>query len=271
MLAGANPNGISVDLTPLSYAASESDEQMIKCLLEAGADPNMLDSELEQILDQGKTLPPPIAILMNGQQQLNFTVEKAMFDSLDIYVGQTWWDPKANAARPNPQDTPLKLADNLSIDGVFSIGFPQNVSSERSLKQGTYVLEASLHEFIEVVFINNEDTLQTWHLDGYDFFVVGMGQGKWTPASKNGKDAYNLVDAFTRHTVQVYPKCWTAIYVSLDNQGMWNLRSAMWERQYLGQQFYLKVFGEISPDNEYIPTLKETILCGKAKHYGTSN
>ncbi|KAL6566354.1 hypothetical protein OROGR_001969 [Orobanche gracilis] len=42
--AGANPNGISVDLTPLSYAASESDEQMIKCLLEAGADPTMLDS-----------------------------------------------------------------------------------------------------------------------------------------------------------------------------------------------------------------------------------
>ncbi|KAL6584416.1 hypothetical protein OROMI_003705 [Orobanche minor] len=43
-IAGANPNGISVDLTPLSYAASESDEQMIKCLLEAGADPNMLES-----------------------------------------------------------------------------------------------------------------------------------------------------------------------------------------------------------------------------------
>ncbi|KAL6585011.1 hypothetical protein OROMI_004300 [Orobanche minor] len=44
-MAGANPNSISVDLTPLSYAASESDEQMIKCLLEAGADPNMLDSD----------------------------------------------------------------------------------------------------------------------------------------------------------------------------------------------------------------------------------
>ncbi|KAL6521635.1 hypothetical protein OROGR_018204 [Orobanche gracilis] len=370
--------------------------------------------ELEQTLDQGNTLPPPDAILMNGQHQLNFTVERgktymfrvsnvglatsinigiqnhkmklvevegshvvqATFDSLDIYVGQTvtvlvtmdqapndyyllasstfttnkvlytsarlryenspvpglvgplpfcpngdvsWsmkqaksirWDPKANAARPNPQgsfhygnralnrtitlentayvldtkrryavnnisylnpDTPLKLADNLSIDGVFNIGFPPNVSSERSFKNGTYVLEASLHEFIEVVFINNEDTLQTWHLDGYDFFVVGMGQGKWTPASRNGTDAYNLVDAFTRHTVQVYPKCWTAIYISLDNQGMWNLRSAIWERQYLGQQFYLKVFGETSPDNEYIPTLKETILCGKAKHHGTLN
>ncbi|KAL6535053.1 hypothetical protein OROMI_026427 [Orobanche minor] len=42
-MAGANPNGISVDLTPLSYAESELDEQMIKCLLEDGADPNMID------------------------------------------------------------------------------------------------------------------------------------------------------------------------------------------------------------------------------------
>lgn len=52
--------------------------------------------------------------------------------------------------------------------------------------------------------------------------------------------------------------------MSLDNQGMWNVRSAMWERQYLGQQFYLRVWNPIqSLANEYkIPS--NALLCGKA-------
>ncbi|KAF2551508.1 hypothetical protein F2Q68_00035532 [Brassica cretica] len=75
---------------------------------------------------------------------------------------------------------------------------------------------------------------------------------------------YNLVDALTRHTTQVYPNSWTAILVSLDNQGMWNMRSAIWERQYLGQQFYLKVWDPVqSLANEYNPP-DNLLLCGKA-------
>jgi len=54
----------------------------------------------------------------------------------------------------------------------------------------------------------------------------------------------------------VYPNGWSAILVSLDNQGMWNLRSAIWDRQYLGQQLYLRVWTpQQSFSNEYsIPT-----------------
>ncbi|KAJ4714956.1 L-ascorbate oxidase [Melia azedarach] len=96
----------------------------------------------------------------------------------------------------------------------------------------TSVVQVDIHEFIEVVFQNNEKTIQSWHLDGYDFWVVGYGFGQWT-ADKRKR--YNLIDAITRHTTQVYPESWTAVLVSLANQGMWNLRSAMWERQYLGQ------------------------------------
>lgn len=63
---------------------------------------------------------------------------------------------------------------------------------------------------------------------------------------------------------QVYPLSWTAILVSLDNQGMWNLRSAMWGRQYLGQQLYLRVYNPTQNlANEYnIPN--NALLCGKA-------
>ncbi|KAM6564417.1 hypothetical protein CsatB_024415 [Cannabis sativa] len=210
------------------------------------------------------------------------------------------WNLTANAARPNPQgsyhygrvpitktivlensaplvngkqrfavnrvsyvnpDTPLKLADHFNIPGVFSVDSIQILPSEGPATVASSVVPLSLHDFIEVVFQNNENIMQSWHLDGYDFWVVGYGSGQWTEAKRN---TYNLVDALTRHTAQVYPKSWTSILVSLDNQGMWNLRSAMWERQYLGQQLYMRVWNSVhSLANEYdIPS--NVLLCGKA-------
>ncbi|OIV94745.1 hypothetical protein TanjilG_12958 [Lupinus angustifolius] len=207
------------------------------------------------------------------------------------------WNLTANAARPNPQgsfhygkitptrvinlansaplingklryavnkvsyvnsDTPLKFADYFNIPGIFNTNLLQ---SNGPVTVATSVLPTSHHDFIEVVFQNNENTIQSWHLDGYDFWVVGYGLGQWTSASRS---SYNLVDALTRHTAQVYPNSWTVILVSLDNQGMWNLRSAIWERQYLGQQFYLRVWNaQQNLANEYdIP--HNALLCGKA-------
>ncbi|KAL1333076.1 hypothetical protein HN51_061832 [Arachis hypogaea] len=211
------------------------------------------------------------------------------------------WNLTANAARPNPQgsyhygkitptktivlansaamingkkryavnkvsyvnpDTPLKLADYFNIPGIFSVDSIQSLPSNgpASAQIATSVIPNSLHDFIEVVFQNNENTMQSWHLDGYDFWVVGYGFGEWTPAKRR---SYNLVDAVTRHTAQVYPNGWTTILVSLDNEGMWNLRSAIWERQYLGQQLYLRVWtAQKSLSTEYnIPP--NVLLCGK--------
>ncbi|XP_042464727.1 L-ascorbate oxidase homolog [Zingiber officinale] len=206
------------------------------------------------------------------------------------------WNLTANAARPNPQgtyhygnitrsksisvansapvingkiryavngvsfvlpDTPLKLADYFNISGVFTW-------DDVTTPMGTPVLRFNLHDFIEVVFQNTEKTIQTWHLDGYDFWVVGYGSGEW---SENLRRRYNLVDAVARHTVQVYPNSWSAILASLDNEGMWNLRSAMWARQYLGQQLYVRVWTpEKSYFNEYaIP--QNALLCGKASGF----
>ncbi|KAI9113525.1 hypothetical protein K1719_015452 [Acacia pycnantha] len=210
------------------------------------------------------------------------------------------WNLTANAARPNPQgsfhygmitptktivlansaplingklryavnkvsyvnpDTPLKLADYFNIPGIFDVDKMQITPSNGPAFTATSVLQSSHHDFLEIVFQNNENTLQSWHLDGYDFWVIGYGSGQWTADKKS---TYNLVDALTRHTVQVYPNSWTTILVSLDNQGMWNMRSAIWERQYLGQQFYLRVWNaQKNLANEYdIPS--NALLCGKA-------
>ncbi|XP_078176212.1 L-ascorbate oxidase homolog [Carex rostrata] len=210
------------------------------------------------------------------------------------------WNLTASAARPNPQgsyhygtifkqrsiilsnsapviaskqrfavngvsfvipDTPLKLADKYNIANVISWdSTPINPTNGQAVL-GTPVLRFNLHDFIEIVFQNTEYQMQSWHLDGYDFWVVGYGSGMWTEASRK---IYNLADAVTRHTVQVYPKGWSAILVSLDNQGMWNIRSSMWARQYLGQQFYMRVWtSEKSYSNEYdIPP--NALFCGKA-------
>lgn len=210
------------------------------------------------------------------------------------------WNLTASAARPNPQgsfhygkiiptktivlensvplingkqryavnsvsyinsDTPVKLADYFNIPGVFSVNSIQALPSNGPATVATSVMQASLHDFVEIIFQNNEKTMQSWHLDGYDFWVVGYGSGQWTPAKRR---MYNLVDALTRHTAQVYPQSWTSILVSLDNQGMWNMRSAVWDKQYLGQQFYLRVWNPVrSLANEYdIPP--NVLLCGRA-------
>ncbi|MQL70971.1 hypothetical protein Taro_003282 [Colocasia esculenta] len=211
------------------------------------------------------------------------------------------WNLTSNAARPNPQgsyhygnitrthslllansaplvggkqryavnsvsyvvpDTPPKLADNFNIGGVFSVDSIPSRPTGGDVVLATSVLRFGLHEFVEIVFQNTETTIQSWHLDGYDFWVVGYGSGQWTPDLRN---SYNLVDATGRHTVQVYPSGWSAILVSMDNQGMWNLRSAMWARQYLGQQLYVRVWtSQKSYSNEYdIPP--NALLCGRAK------
>lgn len=160
-----------------------------------------------------------------------------------------------------PADTPLKLADYFKIGGVFTLGSIPDQPNGASIHLDTAVMGADYRAFIEIVFENTEDIIQSWHLDGYAFFVVGMDGGTWSPASRN---QYNLRDAIFRSTTQVYPNSWTAIYVALDNVGMWNLRSEFWARQYLGQQFYLRVWTPSTSLRDEYPIPKNALTCGRA-------
>ncbi|GMI82450.1 SKU5 similar 5 [Hibiscus trionum] len=160
-----------------------------------------------------------------------------------------------------PADTPLKLADYFKIDGVYRIGSISDKPTGGGIYLDTSVMNTDYRAFIEIVFQNDEDIIQSWHLNGYNFFLVGMDGGQWTPASRDG---YNLRDAVSRCTTQVYPKSWTAVYVALDNVGMWNLRSENWARQYLGQQFYLRVFTTSTSLRDEYPIPKNALLCGRA-------
>ncbi|XP_073155941.1 L-ascorbate oxidase homolog [Henckelia pumila] len=122
------------------------------------------------------------------------------------------WNNTANAARPNPQgsyhygsinitrtvvlgnsraeingklryavnkvsyinpETPLKLADYYNITGVFNSNLTKDSPPAGPAVVGTSVLNFTLHDFVEIVFQNNESSIQTWHLDGSSFWTVG--------------------------------------------------------------------------------------------------
>ncbi|PSR99583.1 L-ascorbate oxidase [Actinidia chinensis var. chinensis] len=164
-------------------------------------------------------------------------------------------------------DTPLKLADYFQLEDVFEPGIIPNMPDFRFPSLGTSVIDVLYRDYVQVVFHNPMPFLQTWHTDGYNFFVVGMGFGMWD-VSKMA--TYNMVDAISRSTVQVYPFSWTAILIMLDNQGMWNLRSQDAERSYLGQELYIRVKGigqddpsTISPRDED-PIPQNALTCGRA-------
>ncbi|XP_073155451.1 L-ascorbate oxidase homolog [Henckelia pumila] len=214
------------------------------------------------------------------------------------------WNLTASAARPNPQGSyhygkinitrTIKITNTRSVvNGKlrFGINGVSHVDSATPLKLSEYfgfadkefqynlvkdeaggagssmvvapsVVNATFRNFVEIIFENHEKTIQTWHLDGYSFFAVGIEPGRWSPDKRKN---YNLVDGVSRHNIQVYPNSWAAVMTTLDNAGMWNLRSEMWERTYLGQQLYLSVLSPArSLRDEYnIPEAQQ--LCGIVK------
>lgn len=69
--------------------------------------------------------------------------------------------------------TPLKLADWLNIPGIFTVNAIKDTPPASTAVHGVSVFGLELHDFVEIIFQNNEKTLQSYHLDGQDFWAVG--------------------------------------------------------------------------------------------------
>ncbi|KAL0459035.1 UNVERIFIED_CONTAM: Monocopper oxidase-like protein SKU5 [Sesamum latifolium] len=172
------------------------------------------------------------------------------------------WNVSAGAARPNPQgsfryapSTPVKLAQQFTVRGVFKLDFP-NRFMNRPAKVDTSLINGTFKGFMEIIFQNNDTSVQSYHLDGYAFFVVGMDYGVWT---ENSRSTYNKWDGVARCTTQVFPGA--AILVSLDNAGMWNLRTQNLDSWYLGQEVYVSVVNPENDNNE-VQLPENAIYCG---------
>jgi L-ascorbate oxidase len=87
-----------------------------------------------------------------------------------------------------------------------------------------------------------------------------MGPGLWTVESRK---TYNLLDTVSRHTIQVYPRSWTAVMLTFDNAGMWNLRSNLWERYYLGEQLYVSCTSPARSLRDEYNMPDNALRCGK--------
>lgn len=71
-------------------------------------------------------------------------------------------------------NTPLKLADHFgNSSGVYELNeFPTYSSNNNSVK-GTFVASGYHKGWIEIVFKNDLKVMDSWHLDGFSFYVVG--------------------------------------------------------------------------------------------------
>ncbi|XP_052171434.1 monocopper oxidase-like protein SKU5 [Diospyros lotus] len=208
------------------------------------------------------------------------------------------WNVSASAARPNPQgsfkygditvtevyvilnrpaelidgnwrttlngisylapSTPLKLAQQFDIPGIYKLDFPNRLMS-RPAKVDTSIINGTYKGFIEIILQNNDTSVQSYHLDGYAFFIVGMDYGVWT---ENSRGTYNKWDGVARSTTQVFPGAWTAVLVYLDNDGIWNLRTQNLNSWYLGQEVYLSVVNPEITEKSEMPLPENTIYCG---------
>ncbi|CAL5191952.1 unnamed protein product [Lathyrus oleraceus] len=167
------------------------------------------------------------------------------------------WRTTLNGISYLPPSTPLTLAQQFKILGVYKLDFP-NRFMNRPSKVDVSLINGTYRGFMEIIFQNNDTTVQTYHLDGYAFFVVGMDFGVWT---ENSRNTYNKWDGVARCTTQVFPGAWTAILVSLDNAGIWNLRAENLNSWYLGQEVYLQVVNPENDSNENILP-DNAIYCG---------
>lgn len=168
------------------------------------------------------------------------------------------WRTTLNGISHYPAATPLKLAQQFKIPGVYKLDFP-NRPMNRQAKLDTSLINATYKGFVEIILQNNDKTVQSYHLDGYAFFVVGMDYGIWT---ENSRDTYNKWDGVARSTTQVFPGAWTAIMVSLDNDGIWNLRTQNLDSWYLGQELYISVVNPKIKENNEVPLPENIIYCG---------
>ncbi|ESQ54779.1 hypothetical protein EUTSA_v10024736mg [Eutrema salsugineum] len=161
----------------------------------------------------------------------------------------------------NPS-TPVRLADRYKVKGAYKLDFPDKPFG-RPLRLDRSMINATYKGFIQVVFQNNDTKIQSFHVDGYTFFVVAMDFGIW---SEDKKGSYNNYDAISRSTIEVYPGGWTAVLLSLDNVGVWNIRVENLDRWYLGEETYMRIINPEENGQTEMDAPDNVLYCGALRH-----
>ncbi|CAH8330421.1 unnamed protein product [Eruca vesicaria subsp. sativa] len=158
--------------------------------------------------------------------------------------------------------TPMTLADKHRLKGVYKLDFPSRPVDNKPPRLDSSIINATYKGFIQVIFQNNDTKVQSFHIDGYSFYVVAMDFGNWT---EDRKGSYNNWDAISRSTIEVYPGAWTAVLISLDNVGVWNIRAENLDRWYLGQETYMRIINPEENDKTEMGQPQNALYCGALK------
>jgi Multicopper oxidase len=107
-----------------------------------------------------------------------------------------------------PPQTPLRLADQYNLKGVYTLDFPER-PLKGSPKLGRSIINGTYRGFMELIFQNNDTKIQSYHMDGYAFFVVGY--------------ELNLIEFLTpKHVIFLMQN--VIFFVCLYNQdGLWGM------------------------------------------------
>ena len=190
----------------------------------------------------------------------NVTISQTfILEASTATIDQVSFHTVNNVSYSTPK-TPLKLADHFSNgSGVYELdAYSKNTSNVIAVRD-VFVASALHKEWAEIVVKNTLTNIDSWHLDGYSFFVVGYGEGEWNEESRS---SYNLFDPVVRSTVQVFPGGWSAVYLYPDNPGMWNLRSQNLKSWYLGEELYVRVYDPNPNPAKEKPPPQNLLLCG---------
>ncbi|RZS09140.1 hypothetical protein BHM03_00040194 [Ensete ventricosum] len=103
---------------------------------------------------------------------------------------------------------------------------------------------------------------------GGDQRKTTMDYGEWTEESRG---TYNKGDGVARCSTQVFPGAWTAILVSLDNVGIWNVRAQNLDSWYLGQEVYVRVVNPENTNKTELPIPDNALYCGRLQKYQTKS
>lgn len=71
----------------------------------------------------------------------------------------------------NPH-TPIRLADQFKVKGAYKLGFPNRPLTSPP-RMETSIINGTFRGFMEVILQNNHTKMQSYHMNGYAFFVVG--------------------------------------------------------------------------------------------------
>uniref|UniRef100_A0A0E0R167 Monocopper oxidase-like protein SKU5 n=1 Tax=Oryza rufipogon TaxID=4529 RepID=A0A0E0R167_ORYRU len=154
------------------------------------------------------------------------------------------WNLSAGAARPNPQGSFRYSSINVTQAYLLRSTAPVTINGRR---------RATLNG---LSFTPPETPLR---------LADAMDYGEWTEDSRG---TYNKGDGVARSTVQVYPGAWAAVLVSLDNVGVWNVRSENLDSWYLGQEVYVRVVNPEDTGNKTEMAIPDNALfCGQLHKY----